>query len=105
MGLLRKSTSGKMLDIALRETRRYARRTIHARIARAGYDEKDVKEAVQPKGFVKWVAAAALTRLATRSLPGALTVGGVVLAKALLDRRKPGDALEEAAEAVDDTVG
>jgi hypothetical protein len=33
------------------------------------------------------LAGAALTRIATRSVPGALVVGGSLLAKALYDRR------------------
>ena len=34
------------------------------------------------------IAGAALTRIATRSVPGALVVGGTLLAKSLYDRRR-----------------
>jgi hypothetical protein len=96
------TTTGKLLDIALKESRRYAKRRFDRKLADAGYDEQHLNAAVKREGFVRWIAAAALARLAARSVPGALAVGGAVVAKALLDRRKSAAGAEAAPEAVDD---
>lgn len=46
-------------------------------------------DAPKPKSSIsRTLAGAALTRLATRSVPGALVVGGGLLAKSLYDRRR-----------------
>ena len=44
------------------------------------------------------IAGAALTRIATRSVPGALLVGGGLLAKTLYDRRRARKAVAERGE-------
>jgi len=51
--------------------------------------EAKVKKKLDPtKAITGAVAGAALTRFATRSVPGAIVVGGGILAKKLYDRRK-----------------
>lgn len=40
------------------------------------------------RSLTKGLAGAAVTRIATRSVPGAIVVGGGILAKALYDRRR-----------------
>ena len=45
------------------------------------------------------IAGAALTRIATRSAPGAILVGGAMLAKALYDRRREHLARRKEADA------
>jgi hypothetical protein len=47
------------------------------------------------------IAGAAITRIATRSVPGALVVGGGLLAKSLYDRRRA----RKAAPGKDDDAG
>jgi hypothetical protein len=42
------------------------------------------------------ILGAALTRLATRSVPGAIVVGGAILAKHLYDKKKAREAQEQA---------
>jgi hypothetical protein len=96
------TTTGRLLGIALEEGRRFAKQGFDRRVKSAGYTDEDVQAATVRKGIVQWIAAAALTRLATRSLPGALAVGGAVVAKALLDRRKSAGDTGETPEAVDD---
>jgi hypothetical protein len=44
------------------------------------------------------LAGAALTRIATKSVPGAILVGGGLLAKTLYDRRRAGKAAPQEAE-------
>lgn len=96
----RTTTSGKIADFAVREGKAVAERAIDRRLASAGYSKKDVRKIVERKGFGKRMVAAAIARLATRSVPGALLVGGGLIAKALFSGRK---AEAEAPEAVDDT--
>ena len=96
------TTTGRLLDIAVREGRLYARRGFDRTLARTAYTREDVEAATRPEGFVKWIAAAAVARLAARSIPGALAIGGVVVAKALFDRRNRAGGDRAAPEAVDD---
>ena len=98
----RQTTGAIIGDIALRQGAALAREALGKRLARAGYTRKDVERIVAGQGFGKRFAAAALVRLATRSVPGALAVGGGLIAKALFDRRRkhPRDAaaVDEAPE-------
>lgn len=81
--------AGKTIaDIALRKGATIARRKLEQQLTRSGYTKKQIKKVVAGKSYGKQFAVAAITRLATRSIPGALLVGGGFLAKALLDRRK-----------------
>jgi len=98
----RATATERILDIALKETGIFARRTLDRRLARAGYSKKDVEQIVEREGFVKRFAAAAIARLATRSVPGALAVSGAIAAEALLGRRKSATRAEETPEAVED---
>lgn len=43
-------------------------------------------------GLLRGIAGAAAVRIATRSVPGALAVGGALLAKTLYDRRRAAQA-------------
>ena len=65
-----RSTGGKLLDSA-------AGRLFPAKGPAAG-----------KAGLGKAIAGAAITRIASRSVPGALVVGGGILAKMLFDRRR-----------------
>ncbi len=59
-------------------------------------------------GLDKALAGAALTRLATRSVPGAIVVGGGMLAKLLYDRRhkdRQGNSSAAADEEDGDAIG
>ena len=46
------------------------------------------KTAEPKRSLTKAAAGAALTRIATRSVPGAIVVGGAMLAKTLYNRRR-----------------
>jgi hypothetical protein len=58
--------------------------------------EKEVKKVpLHKRSLTKGLAGAAITKIATRSVPGAIVVGGGLIAKALYDRRhKPKSAAE-----------
>ena len=72
-------------DLALREGTALARRTLEKRLALDGYSNKRIRKIVERKGFGRNVAAVAIARLATRSVPGALVVASGLVAKALFD--------------------
>jgi hypothetical protein len=75
-------------DLALREGAALARRAMEKRLARSGYSKKQIRKIIEGKGFGRNVAATAIARLATRSIPGALVVGSGLVAKALFDLRR-----------------
>ena len=80
---LARSTGGKLLDKA------------------AGRVFPSAAEA--PKAapsITRALVGTALTRIATRSVPGAILVGGGILAKALYDRRRAHLARRKAASAI-----
>ncbi|WEK47927.1 MAG: hypothetical protein P0Y56_06420 [Candidatus Andeanibacterium colombiense] len=86
-GAEHRANTALVVDVALREGSLLARRAISHKLA--GGDFKDIKRAKLPRaGFGKRVAAAALARLAARSVPGTLLVAGGLVAKALVDRRR-----------------
>lgn len=50
--------------------------------------EKEAKKVpLHKRSLTKGIAGAAITKIATRSVPGAIVVGGGLIAKALYDRR------------------
>jgi hypothetical protein len=51
------------------------------------------KTAAPKSSITGTLAGAALTRIATKSVPGAIIVGGGMLAKVLFDRRHTGKAV------------
>lgn len=98
-----KAAAGRYFaGVALRKSGSVARKHLDKRLAVHGLSTEDIaKIAGRREGFGTRLGAALLVRLATRSVPGALAVGGGLVAKALLDRRKRRRliaAVEEAGE-------
>ena len=82
-----KETTALIVDVALREGSLLARRAVHRKLA--GGDLTDLKKGGRPRASVtKRITAAALARLAARSIPGTLVVAGGLVARAVLLRRK-----------------
>jgi len=76
-----------LAGVALRRGSAIARRAVERRLT--GEEGQGKARRILTGGrFGKSVAAVALVRLATRSVPGALAVGGGLIAKALYDRRR-----------------
>ncbi len=73
-------------EIVLRALGRMTRRSLEKAVARRHYGPAKAKAIVEDRGFLHTVAAHGVTKLATRSVPGALLVGGGLLAKTLYDR-------------------
>lgn len=93
-------------DIALRSAGRLARLALEKGLLGKRYGSQFAKEAVDNRPLLHTIAAYGVTKIATRSVPGALLVGGGLLVKTLYDRsrsrraaRRAGDkALAEQAE-------
>lgn len=74
-------------DILLRSGGRLLRLGLEKGLLRNRYGKSAAKEMVENRSMGQMLASYAVARLATRSVPGAIVVGGGLLAKTLLDRR------------------
>ncbi len=77
-----------LTDIALRSVGRVMRGMTERSLLRTRYDSATADRVVKGRSLGQALVSAALARVATRSVPGALAVGGGLFAKALLDRSK-----------------
>lgn len=75
-------------DIALRGVGRLTRHFTEKALLRTRYGSEDAEKVVEGRTMAQTLAAVAIARIATRSLPGAAIVGTGVLAKALYDRSR-----------------
>lgn len=82
------STNLIIHDIALRSVGRFVRLTLEKGLLSRRYDHQQAKKIVENRSLIHTLAAYGVTKLATRSLPGAAVVGGGLLVKTLYDRSK-----------------
>ena len=82
------ATNFILADVAIRAGSYLARRGVEKGLLANRYGKDTAKGIVINKTLGQSLVSLALARLATRSVPGALVVGGGALAKSLLDRRK-----------------
>ena len=73
-------------EIAIRAVGSVMRRSFEKRVISRNYDDHTAKNVLENRSMVHAITAFAATKLATRSVPGALLVGGGLLAKTLFDR-------------------
>lgn len=73
-------------EIAIRAVGSVMRRSFEKRVISRNYNDHTAKHVVENRSMVHAITAFAATKLATRSVPGALLVGGGLLAKTLFDR-------------------
>ena len=73
-------------DVVMRGAAFFARRAAEKAFLGSRLTQRLAKEAIEDRSAVNAVAAYGITRLATRSVPGAILVGGGLVAKALFDR-------------------
>jgi hypothetical protein len=85
-------------DIALRGGGRLLRNVVEKNLLGVKYPPEKAKALVTGRGMAQTLIGTAIARVATKSVPGALLVGGGLLAKTLYDRRK-GHAAREKGEA------
>lgn len=77
-----------LADIAIRGGGRLLRNAVERTLLGAKYPPKKAREIVSGRSMVHTLVGTAVARIATRSVPGALLVGGGLLAKTLYDRSK-----------------
>ena len=75
-------------DLALRGGGQLLRHAIERTVLGAKYTPDKAKKIVKGRSMVQTLIGTAAARIATRSVPGAIVVGGGLLAKALYDRRE-----------------
>lgn len=86
-------------DLILRAAGRLTRTSLEKGLLRRRYGGEHAKKIIENRSLVQTLLAYGATKYATRSIPGALLVGGAVLGKTIFDRslskakaRSQGDA-------------
>jgi hypothetical protein len=90
------ATNLVLADIAVRGGGRLLRHAVERTLLGVKYSPGKARDIVKGRSMVQTLVGTAAARLATRSVPGALIVGGGLLAKTLYDRNK--DRAEAQAE-------
>ena len=91
-----------LADIALRGGGRILRHVVERTLLSTQYPSGKAKAIVKGRSMTQTLVGTALARVATRSVPGALVVGGGLLAKTLFDRRRGKAAARAEGEAAVD---
>lgn len=87
-------------DLVLRGGGRLLRNLVERNVLKAKYPPDTARSIVSGRGMAQTLVSTAIARVATRSVPGAILVGGGLLAKTLYDRRKGAQAKEKGKKAV-----
>lgn len=82
------ATNLLLADIAIRGGGRLLRHTVERTLLGAKYSPGKARDIVSGRSMLHTLIGTAVARVATRSVPGALLVGGGLLAKTLYDRSK-----------------
>lgn len=85
-----------LADIAIRGGGRLLRHAVERTLLGVKYPDQKARDIVRGRSMMQTLVGTAAARMATRSIPGALLVGGGLLAKTLYDRSK--DRAEAKAE-------
>ena len=80
------ATNLMIAEIAVASAGRIARRSMEKGLLKAKFEREQAVAIVEGRGMAHTMITAAIARVATRSLPGALLVGGGLFAKILFDR-------------------
>ena len=75
-------------DLALRGGGQLLRHAVERGMLGAKYDKEKARNLVKGRTMAQTLIGTAVARIATRSVPGAILVGGGLLAKTLFDRRQ-----------------
>ena len=87
-------------DLALRGGGQLLRHAVERTLLGAKYSRAEAKNLVKGRSMAQTLIGTAVVRLATRSVPGAIVVGGSLLAKTLYDRRRGKAAANEGRKAI-----
>lgn len=90
-----------LADVLLRAGGQLLRRSVEAGVLGQKYGKGKAKQIIRGRSMKQTLLATAIARIATRSVPGAIIVGGGLLAKTLYDRRRGVAAEIEGNEAVE----
>jgi len=82
------ATNIAIADILVRAGGRLLRHTVERTLLSSVYDKEKARNLISGRSMKKTLINTAIARVATKSVPGALIVGGGYLVKALLDRQK-----------------
>ena len=82
------ATNLLLADIALRGGGRLLRHVVERTLLGVKYPPDTARDIVKGRSMMQTLVGTAAARLATRSVPGAIIVGGGMLAKTLYDRSK-----------------
>jgi hypothetical protein len=77
-----------LTDLVLRGGGQIMRHAVERTILGTRYPKEKAKNIVKGRSMAQTMISTALARIATRSVPGAIIVGGAMLAKTLYDRSK-----------------
>ena len=77
-----------LTDLVLRGGGQILRHAVERSLLGTKYPKQKAKNIVKGRSMVQTMVGTALARIATRSVPGAIIVGGGMLAKTLYDRRQ-----------------
>jgi hypothetical protein len=75
-----------LTDLVLRAGGQIMRHTVEKSLLKTKYDAKKAKNIIAGRSLTQTLVATAVARIATRSVPGMIVVGGASLAKLLYDR-------------------
>ena len=75
-------------DLALRGGGQLLRHAVERTVLGAKFSPAKAKNVIAGRSMFQTLIGTAVARIATRSIPGAIVVGGGLLAKALYDRRQ-----------------
>ena len=89
-------------DVALRGGGRLLRHVVERGLLGVKYPADKAKNIIKGRSMTQTLVTTAVARIATRSVPGALIVGGGLLAKTLYDHGKKRKAAAEGAAQVED---
>lgn len=91
-----------LADIALRGGGALLRRAVEASLLGQAVGAGKAKKIIKGRTMGQTLVGTALARIATRSVPGAIVIGGGMLAKTLYDRRREKQAAKDGAKAIDE---
>ena len=77
-----------LADLALRGGGALLRRAVEKGLLTPKMGKAGAESRIKSRSMVETLISTALARVATRSVPGAIVIGGGMLAKTLYDRRK-----------------
>ena len=77
-----------LTDLLLRGSGQIMRHAVETSLLKAKYDKTKAKKIIAGRSLTQTIVATAVARIATRSVPGMILVGGGTLAKLLYDRRQ-----------------